>query len=384
MDEYLLADSFLSIEPIAEENTKDLELHTFQKIPLASFLGIGGGIADLVVKMQNSKGLYRVFDPVTMEQLFDLPYQSKQVVDAAVAVVKHGKKLQNAVLVPVSKFAAIEPATLAIAIGISLIANKINEIEAKQDKLLNFLETDKRTKLEGTLDHLISIYKKYKYSLDNERFKQVSLNQMQDIERESEGNLKFYREQIDEILKRKHRFLSQKNVSTDIAELIKNLKCYRLSLYLYSFASYMEIILTGNYNHKLLSEASSKIKDYAYNYMDLYTKCYNALSDAAKSSIESEVLKKVSSASTAAGEFINKIPIIERGPVDEILISAGDKIKQHKTDSVDDLLSDLVSVHNSQVAQFSDAIDMVDEFHNSKIEVVLDQENLYVKATAAI
>ena len=382
MDEYLLADSFLSIEPVDEEQSKDLELHTYQKIPLVSFLGIGGGVTDLIIKVQNSKGLFRVFDPVTMKQLFDLPYQSKQVADAAVAVVKHGKKLQNAVLLPASKFAAIEPATLAIAIGISLIAIKVNEIEAKQDKLLNFLETDKRTKLEGTLNHLISIYKKYKYSLDNELFKQTSFGQMQDIERDSEGDLKFYREQIDKILKRKHRFLSQKNIATDISELIKNLKCYRLSLYLFTFASYMEIILLDTYSHRLLNEISSKIKEYSFNYMDLYTKCYNVLSDTAKASIESKALKKVSSASTAAGEFINKIPIIERGPVDEMLISAGDKLKQHKDDSIEDMLSDLISVHNSQVAQFSDAIDMIDEFHNSKIEAVLDQENLYIKVAA--
>ena len=382
MDEYILADGFLSLEPLSEEQSADVNLHTFQKVPLDTLLGIGGGIADLVTKQQDAdeKGLFKIINTKAKEQLTDLPNNSEKIPGAkAPAILQPNGIFDQGVLFPALNIVNLDPAALAINIALSLISEKLGKIEEKQDTILDFLETDKRTKLEGTLNYLTEVYNNYKYNWNDDLYKRTAHNQTQNIKREAEHDITFYRKQIEQTLEKKHHIFNNKNARESTVELLNLLKSYRLALYLYAFSSFLEVLLLESHNEHYLKSVSAKIREYAFRYSELYTKCYTLMSDAIKGSIGSELLKTASSVSTAAGKFINKIPVIEKGPVDEALIAAGDKIKEYRDDSAEGILYDLVSVYNPQVAQFADVIDMINELHNSQVELLLDDENLYVK-----
>ena len=256
MDEYNLAEAFL--DP-TEVQKHVVDIGDFQKIPFAELAGLGGIIAELIPQFRTItettnipvEGLFRAINPKTGEVMPDLMYKSKQVADAFVGSLKHanGKFDQAAfVKVPSAKevtttVAAINPATLMIAAGIMAMSKKLDTIQEGQKHILGFLEKDKESKLKGDLSFLLDVFKKYRLNWNNSTFKSTQYNKTQDIEQEAEHNIDFYRSTLSGELKKKKFLISKIDVKKNMQKLIENFSNYRLAIYLYAFASYLEIIL---------------------------------------------------------------------------------------------------------------------------------------------
>ncbi len=48
-----------------------------------------------------------------------------------------------------------------------------------------------------------------------------------------------------------------------------------MALYQFSFASFLEVMLLGNFDEQYLKNVTLKIEELAYQYRELYTDCYN-------------------------------------------------------------------------------------------------------------
>jgi hypothetical protein len=392
MDEYNLANVFLDHSEIQE---KVVDLNGFQKIPFAELAGLGGIIAELIPQFRTvtettsipMDGLFRAINPKTGEVMPDLMYRSKQVADAFVGSLKHANgEFDQAAFVKVpgvkevtTSVAAINPATLMIAAGIMAMSKKLDAIEENQKKIMGFLEKDKESKLRGNLIFLMSVFSAYKTNWNNSTFKTSQHIKTQDIKQESEQNIVFYRSMLSDLLKKKKFLISKLDVKKNMQKLIENFSNYRLAIYLYAFASYLEIILLENYNEEFLESISSKIKDESFSYSELYTIAYTKLEGMATESIESGVIKGVAIVSHGLGKVIEKIPVVERGQLDENLIAASKKLEEYKDESVDDLLTSLRTMSNCQVKQFVDLIETVNELHNGEPAILVDNENVYVQ-----
>jgi hypothetical protein len=392
MDEYNLANVFLDHSEIQE---KVVDLNGFQKIPFAELAGLGGIIAELIPQFRTvtettsipMDGLFRAINPKTGEVMPDLMYRSKQVADAFVGSLKHANgEFDQAAFVKVpgvkevtTSVAAINPATLMIAAGIMAMSKKLDAIEENQKKIMGFLEKDKESKLRGNLIFLMSVFSAYKTNWNNSTFKTSQHIKTQDIKQESEQNIVFYRSMLSDLLKKKKILISKLDVKKNMQKLIENFSNYRLAIYLYAFASYLEIILLENYNEEFLESISSKIKDESFSYSELYTIAYTKLEGMATESIESGVIKGVAIVSHGLGKVIEKIPVVERGQLDENLIAASKKLEEYKVESVDDLLTALRTMSNCQVKQFVDLIETVNELHNGEPAILVDNENVYVQ-----
>ena len=161
--------------------------------------------------------------------------------------------------------------------------------------------------------------------------------------------------------------------------VIEDFQNYRLAIYCYAFASYLEIILLKNYKADYLDSILSTIKEDSYRYAELYTVAYSKLESMAAGSIESGVVKGAAVVSQGLGKIIEKIPVVERGQLDETLIATGKKLEDYKDDSVVDLLASLREMSNCQVKQFSDLIETVKELHHGDPLILVDDENVYVQ-----
>lgn len=54
----------------------------------------------------------------------------------------------------------------------------------------------------------------------------------------------------------------------------------QLALYLYSYSSFLEVLLLGNFTQPYLESMEKRISDYAPQYRELYTSCYNLLEES--------------------------------------------------------------------------------------------------------
>ena len=86
--------------------------------------------------------------------------------------------------------------------------------------------------------------------------------------------------------------------------------------------------------------------------------------------------------SKGLGKFIEKIPVVERGQLDENLIATSQKLEAYKDDSVTLLLTSFHSMSNCLTSQFVTLIETVDELHNGEPVILVDNENVYVQAVA--
>lgn len=86
-------------------------------------------------------------------------------------------------------------------------------------------------------------------------------------------------------------------------------------------------MLLGNYDNGYLGSIIQKMEQYSYEYRELYTECYNKLENNANSSMQSYLRNGLANLSENAGNVIAKIPVINKSPIDEFLIGAGNTLE---------------------------------------------------------
>lgn len=394
MDDYYLAETFLNQE---ELTIQEIDLDKFQRIPFTELLSFGGIIAELVPQFRtitsestiHLDGLFRAFNPKTGEQVSDLMYKSKQVADAFIgSITQKNKKFDQTafkkatdICQTTTTVTAINPAALMIAAGIIAMSKKLDVIEENQQKIISFLEKDKESKLQGNLNFLRSVFNSYQFHWNDAIYKTAQLVKIQDVKQESEQNIVFYHNLLNNEMNKTKIFTSKRDVKKNMQKLIEEFSYYRLAIYLYSFASYMEIVILENFKSDYLESLMEKISEDSFQYARLYTAAYDKLENMAAKSIESEAIKGAAVVSKGLGELIEKIPIVERGQFDENLIAASNKLDHYKETSITILLTNFHSMKNCLTSQFVSLIETIDELHNGNPIILADDENVYVQAT---
>ena len=277
---------------------------------------------------------------------------------------------------------AIDPVTLAVAVAVVNINRKLDAIQETQAEIIRFLHQDKESKLEGSVNSLTDVMEQYRYNANNEVWKSGNLAGVKSIKGKAENNIIFYRKNITAALHKQKSIHSYQDADKIKRSLEKSFKYYQLSVYIFAYASFLEVILAGNYSRDYLQYMSSKIEEYSYQYRVDYTKCYDQLEDYMKSSIQAAALSKIGKAGTTAGKALGKIPILRRGPVDDVLIAAGKKINNAGAVHGKSAMRDFRNNRDSGIQMFLSNIETINELSNCPLEVLFDREEVYICTSA--
>ena len=272
----------------------------------------------------------------------------------------------------------INPATIAIAITLVGINKKLDDIKQTQNDILNFLESEKESTLKGSVNALFEIMNDYRYNFDNVTWKNGKFVIASDIKTKAESSIIFYRDNIRSEMNKRNTIHSNQQAQKIIKEVQDKFKCYQLSTYLYAYASFVEVVLGDNYNSEYLDKVSERIEDNSFQYYKDYTECYDMLSKYSSSSVGTAALKGLGSASKSVGNVIAKIPIIRKGPVDEVLIAAGDSAKKLSSQNSEKALHEFSDKQGAGVYLFVENIETINTMNNQAIEMMFDQDTIYV------
>ena len=77
---------------------------------------------------------------------------------------------------------------------------------------------------------------------------------------------------ITDILLSKKFIVSKSKVNSTLSDLGKKFKYYRLSLYIFSLSSLMEIMLSGNFSEEYITNAENEIKKLSDDYCEKFEK----------------------------------------------------------------------------------------------------------------
>lgn len=354
------------------------------KLKKEDLVSVGGPIAalaselgKLVINPSSNEGLYRCVFP---DGVSGTLAQAKDGSGYLGAIINNGI-VGQARWIPAEGSATtipINPATIAIAITLVGINKKLDDIKQTQNDILNFLESEKESTLKGSVNALFEIMNDYRYNFDNVTWKNGKFVIASDIKTKAESSIIFYRGIIKDEMDKRNAIHSNQQAQKIIKEVQDKFKCYQLSTYLYAHAAFVEVVLGDNYNSEYLDKVSERIEDNSFQYYKDYTECYDMLSKYSSSSVGTAALNGLGSASKSIGNVIAKIPIIRKGPVDEVLIAAGDSAKKLSSQNSEKALHEFSDKQGAGVYLFVENIETINTMNNRAIEMMFDQDTIYV------
>ena len=274
--------------------------------------------------------------------------------------------------------APINPATMMMAVALFSIEQELGQIAEMEKQILSFLRIEKEAEIEAQVETLMDIITKYKYSWDNEKFVTSNLVQVLKIKNNARKNMLFYQKEVEEMLHEKKFIVAKNTVESTFEEIMKKFQYYRLSLYTFSMASMLEILLGENFKEEFIAKNKDDITAMTSKYRILFEKCSLYLEKMGDSAVEANVVKGLGIAGKAVGSFIGSIPLIKEGPVDEFLQKTGDTLQRDAEGMETKAVKEFAPIGNPETTVFVEKLEDVIKIYNHTSQIYLDNERIYL------
>lgn len=303
-------------------------------VPLAQLATLGAGVSSLLPALRtvtqtttiNTSGLYQLANAAVGDTLKVAKNGNFWGAFTTADGASKFAQLQSAgpLTATTQSVAAINPATMMMAVTLFSIEQKLGEIEKMQRQIISFLEIEKESEIEADVEMLSNIVTKYKLNWDNEHFVASNHKLVLDIQRTARKNMNEYQKKVAEILNSKKLVVVQNQVNATLKDLQKKFKYYRLSLYTFSMASMMEIMLSG--------------------------------------------------------KFIGSIPLVKEGRVDEFLQDSGKHIKSNAKEIEMSTITEFAEISNPETRVFIDKMEEMIQIYNHTERICFDDKKIYLIA----
>lgn len=357
-------------------------------IPIAELAALGAGVSSLIPALNTvtttttiaSDGLFRIANQAVGDTL---KMAKNGNAWGAMKTAAGGSKMvqlsEAGPLISTSQaVAAINPATMMMAAALFSIEKNLSEIAETQKQILSFLEIKDEANVEADVETLTELITSYKHNWDNAVYVQSSHKLVMDIKRAARSNMISSQKKVDELVSGKKFIVTKGQVESALTDLEKRFKYYKLSLYTYSLASMMEIMLGGNYNEMYISGIKEEITKLTETYRLLFEKSSRYLEKLGSFTLESNVLKGVGTAGKAVGKLIGSIPVVKDGQVDEFLKDSGTHIKENAMDMEREAVHRFAAVSNPCIGVFIDKMENMIQIYNHTEQICFDDKKIYL------
>ena len=359
-----------------------------RSVPIASLAALGGSAASLSPALRtvtetttvNANGLYMLAN----ESVGDTLKLAKDGNFWGAFKTAEGKskfaKLQSAGPLSASSTTTIpvDPATMMMAVALYSIEKKLGNIEEMQKQILSFLEIEKESEIEADVQMLTNLIRNYKSNWDNEHFVASNHKLVIDIKRTALKHMNSYQKNTKAVLAKKILLVDQNKMKSISAELKKKIEYYRLSLYNYSMASLLEIMLSGNFKEEYISGIKAEIEKYAAEYRLVFDESSRYLEKLGSDAIDTNLLGGIGTAGKKMGNLIGAIPVVKKGTVDEFLQDKGKKLEKKAYYQKSKAVHDFAALGNPQTGVLTEKMqDMIDIYNHTE-QICFDRENIYL------
>lgn len=367
---------------------KNIDSNNTLRIPIAELATLGSGVASLIPALNTVTQT----TSIAMEGVYQL---ANAGIGDTLKVAKNGnfwgafKTADGA-----SKFAQLKPAgpmsattttvapinsaTMMMAVALFSIEKDLRSISEMERQILLFLENEKEAEVEADVETLSNIVTKYKLNWDNEHFVDSNHKMVLDIQRTARKNMNLYQKEVSEMLKDKQFLVVNNKVNSKLIELKKKFKYYRLSLYTFSLASFLEIMLSGNFKEEYIIGIKTDIESKSLAYREIFEQCSIQLEKMGKSALEVNVVKGLGNVESVAGKAIGKIPSLNKGIIDEFLQDKGDNLKSNALGMENNAVRSFAILGNPGTGVFLDKMGDMVEIFNHTSQICFDKNEIYL------
>ena len=371
----------------------DIKKEDAVKIPLGQIASLGAGFASIPEQFRTitqtveipNHGLLEAFDKYgkkidinKLSRFKDSDDILGSWVDSANGFGQVHFKEAGAQTLDVATTVPYDPTTLLVAAALMEINKKLDEIQETQQEMFNYLKNKDKAELRGNLETLSDVLSSYAFNWDNDVYKTNKHIQVQAIRQSAEGIIIHHRAQLESKLDAKGFLHSDRDTKTQLDDMLEELKEYRLAVYLYSFSSFLEVMLLENFDSNYLESVVSNIEERNNRYRQMYSRCYETIEDLSTSSIEHRAAKGLAAAGTSLGSFLSKTPVGKHTPVDSVLKKAGSYLDVSSDMKAESFLEEIRIMGQSDVKPFVENIKKVNVLYNQSSELLIDEDAIYV------
>ena len=357
-------------------------------VPIVQLGLLGGTVASMIPALRtatqtttvNTTGLYRLAN----ESIGDtLKVAKNGNFWGAFKKADGGSKfvqLQNAgpVSATNSYVMPIDPATMMMAAALFVIEQQLGNIEEMGEQIISFLEIEKESKIEADVKTLTSIIANYKHNWDNKLFVASNHKMVLDIQRSSREHMISYQRMVSDSLKAKSLIMGQSKVAAALDGLMKKFKYYKLSLFSYSLASMLEVMLSGNFKEEYLQGICHELEEQGAAYRDLFAKSSVYLEKISGTAIEKNVLKGIGTTSVAIGKFVGELPLLKKGSADEFLQNRGLKLSNQAEKLESAAVRSFAEIRDPGIRVFVSRMTDMSQIYNHTSDICFDEKNIYL------
>ena len=349
-------------------------LQRYDRLPLSSAATIGSALG---VVLELYKTLQKLA-PAGGGEAFRAVVPAG--VSAALTATPGGSRLVSMLQTAPKKLTPVpvDPVSLVMAAALVAIDKRLDAVQAQQTEILDFLREQNEAGLRADLTTLSDVMQDYRFNWDNPTFCTNKHLQVQEIRRGAEKNLLLYQRQVEDALAQVKKRPSDAEQRKVLADVGGGFHYYRMSVYLYAFASFLEATLLGNFRSDYLQNVYRKVEAHDLQYRAFYTDCYDRVALIASGSAESKAILRFAGAQKAVGGFIGKLPGVRRGQLDEGLQAAGERLEGLEAQRTEGILEAFRIHSESGAGLFLEKLTAMDKLFNAESEYIIDGENLYV------
>ena len=271
------------------------------------------------------------------------------------------------------------PATIMITVSLYEIEKEILEIKSICNNILSFLENDKEAQIEADVKTLIRVVTEYKYNWQDEQYIDNNHKLIMDIQRTAITNISFYQKQININIKKSKIFMTNKGIDEDQNKLEKLFKYYKLTLYVYSFATFLEIILLENFQKEFLKIKEEELKKLSDEYINYYQEALKHVKKEARKSIQGNLLSGIGSAGKAIGDIAEKVQVIKDKKIDTWFNKNGENLKNISQNMKNNFSLKFEEMSDPNTKIFIEKIKLINNIYNNIKNIYFDKDKIYLE-----
>ena len=359
-------------------------------VPIAELFALGAGVSSLVPAFNTvtqttsiaADGLFRIANAAPGDKL---KIAKNGNAWGAMKTADGGSKMvQLAEAEPLSAttqtVTAFNPATMLMAAALYSIEKDMKKIAETQKEILAFLEVENESQIEADVESLMRIVTNYKYNWDNELSVKSSHKLVMDIQNRAQKNMIAYQKKVTDTISSKQLIVAQSKVDSTFSDLEKKFKYYRLSLYTFSLASLMEIMLSGNFKEEYIVKVKDEIQTLSDTYREQFEKGSLYLEKLGNAGVEANVVKGIGTAGNALGKLIGCIPLVREGSADEFLKDKGAHLQKNAIEMEKKAVKAFAAVANPGTRVFVEKMEDIIQIYNHTSQICFDSEKIYLLA----
>lgn len=271
-----------------------------------------------------------------------------------------------------------DPTMLFMAAALAQINQKLDAIQDTVNEMFEYMRLKDKAELRGNVKTLEDVLEAYRYNWNNDIWRKNAHMKVVDNKQESEKAIIHLRAQIRAKMGEKGPVELRFAVGGRLDKVLDRLKEYQLATYTYSFAAFLEPMLSENFDEANLNAIAAKISDHGNEYRKLYTECYNAIEESSKASADAVALRGASAAFAGLGAFVKQTPLGERTSVDETFEKAARGVGSFNEGQTRSLMEKLLHAKAPNVLPFKQSLEVVNDLHNHPYQLAADGESVYL------